>query len=166
MALNASIESARAGEAGRGFAVVAEQIRQLAEQTKDAVSEISTIANEVTANTSNAVISMDESTKFVSDGMSILENAEQSSKKVTEVSLDMNTKISEINSLTKNVADYSEKIVGIIERVKGISSESLEQLEGVSKISEEGLDDMTELEKLVIQIDEMAKQLNAVVNNN
>lgn len=40
LALNASIEAARAGEQGRGFAVVADSIRNLAEQSKDAVKEI------------------------------------------------------------------------------------------------------------------------------
>ncbi len=40
LALNASIEAARAGEQGRGFAVVAESVRELAEQSKDAVKEI------------------------------------------------------------------------------------------------------------------------------
>jgi methyl-accepting chemotaxis protein len=40
LALNASIEAARAGESGRGFAVVAEEIRQLSEQTQEAVNSI------------------------------------------------------------------------------------------------------------------------------
>ena len=47
LALNASIEAARAGEAGKGFAVVAEEIRVLAEQSKDAVANIQSVTENV-----------------------------------------------------------------------------------------------------------------------
>lgn len=49
LALNASIEAARAGEAGRGFAVVAEEIRQLADNSRNTANSIQQISNEVTS---------------------------------------------------------------------------------------------------------------------
>lgn len=66
LALNAAIEAARAGDAGRGFSVVAEEIKKLAEQSKDTVLKIQEVTTSVTVSVDNLLKSANDLLSFMS----------------------------------------------------------------------------------------------------
>ena len=68
LAVNASIEAAKAGEHGRGFTVVAQEVRSLAEQSKQATGQVRTILNDIQKATSAAVLATEQGSKTVEEG--------------------------------------------------------------------------------------------------
>jgi PAS domain S-box-containing protein len=75
LALNASIEAARAGEDGKGFAVVALEVRQLAEQSRQATARVRDILNEIQQATNTSVMVTEEGSKGADRGMELVERA-------------------------------------------------------------------------------------------
>jgi methyl-accepting chemotaxis protein len=75
LALNASVEAARAGEHGKGFAVVAVEVRNLAEQSKQATAQVKTILSEIQRATNMAVMATEEGTKGVDNGVYLTQQA-------------------------------------------------------------------------------------------
>lgn len=75
LALNAAIEAARAGEAGKGFAVVAEEIRKLADDSKQIVVQIQGVVEDVTSSVDNLIANSESMQDFV--GRSLLATNEE-----------------------------------------------------------------------------------------
>ncbi|TAN70412.1 MAG: chemotaxis protein [Methylobacter sp.] len=69
LAVNAAIEAAKAGEQGKGFAVVAQEIKSLAEQSKQATAQVRAILGDIQKATGAAVMATDLSGKAVEEGM-------------------------------------------------------------------------------------------------
>ena len=83
LAVNAAIEASRAGEYGKGFAVVAQEVRSLAEQSRDATAQVRTILMEVQRATSAAVMATEQGTKAVAAGVKQANDAGESIRALT-----------------------------------------------------------------------------------
>ena len=102
LALNASIEAARAGENGKGFAVVAEQIRELADQSRESTEKIHKIVSDLIGNSNISV---------------------ETAGTVSEAFNRQNDKIKETETIFGTLNEELGKVGSIIEEVSGKVSE-------------------------------------------
>ncbi|MBI2748071.1 MAG: methyl-accepting chemotaxis protein [Burkholderiales bacterium] len=71
LAVNAAIEAAKAGEQGKGFAVVAQEVKSLAEQSKQATAQVRSILGEIQKATGGAVMATEQGSKAVEAGVKL-----------------------------------------------------------------------------------------------
>lgn len=137
LALNAAIEAARAGEHGKGFAVVAEEVRQLAEGSKESTEKISALIHDIQSMTSNAVASMSEGTKQVQIGMSVVENAGEAFEYISNLVENITSQVKEAAVTSKNIATGNNQVVSSINKVDAVSKNMSEQTTTIAASIEE-----------------------------
>lgn len=165
LALNAAIEAARAGEAGKGFSVVADEIRSLAEQSKNAVARIQSVTTEVTGSVENLAEDASKLLNFVS--------------KDVAYTLDMFEGISDsysndarfVDELVTDFSATSEELLasieGVLKSMEDISNASQDVASGATDIAERSSDVMDRSTIVAKEIDksqEVVQNLNQEIS--
>ena len=124
LALNATIEAARAGEAGRGFTVVADEIRNLAERSKRAASDISKLIDDIQYGTSEAIMAMEQGNREVAEGTEMVDMAGTALKEILAAVNISATAVEEITNAAQNQLKSNENIAKVMEKIAKIAQET------------------------------------------
>lgn len=159
LALNASIEAARAGDAGKGFTVVAEEIRVLADHSREAVDKIQSVTQSIVESVGHLSESSGRILQFLNDKVvadyenmiNIAKQYEEDAVFYNDVSSDLgassqemsasmtgiNESIAYIASMTEELAAYVESIEASTQRSGRASEEVMHSVNELARMSRE-----------------------------
>lgn len=165
LALNAAIEAARAGEQGKGFAVVAEEVRQLAEQSSQAVTEIQSTIIKVEAAFKNLADNSQEVLDF------IVEDVDPRFEDM-RITGDQYYKDAEfVTNMSEEIASMSEELTATINQVSEAIQTTADTAQKSSENAETIKDSINETTRAIGQVmqtaqkqAELAEKLNDMVN--
>ncbi|MDD1693528.1 MAG: Cache 3/Cache 2 fusion domain-containing protein [Methanoregula sp.] len=151
LAVNASIEAAKAGEFGKGFAVVAHEIHNLAEQSKQATANIRTILTDIQRGVSSTVVSTERGTKSVADAVRLTSDARQAIEVLTRSTAESSRQAIEIASSIHEQAAGMDQISLAMEKIRDAAQKNLEITRKAEKTAEDLHELGLRLKKLTVQ---------------
>lgn len=158
LSLNASIEAARAGEHGRGFAVVAEEIRQLADQSKETAEKIGGIVEELIHNSDVSVQTMNGVLEEINNQYERLNMTKEVFGVLNEEVNNVVAAIDEISTEVDSINNTKNEVLQSVESLAAIAQENAASTEETSA-------SMVELGQVVNECNEATKELVDIADN-
>lgn len=149
LALNASIESAAAGEFGKRFSVVAGEVRRLSERARQFTEEIQIVVDDVNKSTRESIEVTKKGLEEVDKGVSVAKNAGQSLSKMKSMSEKTSQAVRTIAQATKRQDESSQEFVLTMRQISDLLQDSAAQMDKSRDASYRLNDVADDLQKLI-----------------
>ncbi len=164
LSLNASIESARAGEAGRGFAVVADEIRNLADETKTLTAEINGIVETLENNASGTKETVSKVVESIEDEKVLIDDSMDTYVKMEDMFKQLYESVTDTQKQLKQIVDSNNAIVDSINQLSAASEEVAASMDMAVELSNNNMAKTKEAGGLMEEIVTSANQLDKYNN--
>jgi twitching motility protein PilJ len=129
LSLNAAIQASMAGDAGRGFAVVADEVQRLAERSSAATKQIAALVKTIQSDTTEAVISMEQTTSEVVSGARRAQDAGVALEEIENVSSSLAELIQNISNAARQQAVSAGHVSNTMNVIQEITAQTVSATE-------------------------------------
>ncbi|GGA09956.1 hypothetical protein GCM10008018_64320 [Paenibacillus marchantiophytorum] len=163
LALNASIEAARAGAAGKGFAVVADEVRKLSMQTGAAAEDVAALVTSIQEETRRVVGSTEAGTREVETGLEVVGVAQMTFKRIRVAMDELARQITEVAGSSASISEKTRAAVDVIRAIDEVAGQTASGARVVSSNIEGQYASMEEIVSSATVLNSMAADLQTLI---